>query len=205
VTIDGLKTLSNCRRINSVNFGMCRKLTDIGTRHLSPLMPIRNLQLYKFDLGDAALEWISQFKTIEELEIQEQKWTDRGIAAVARIPKLRYIAIDHSAQVTDAALEALQPASRLERISVSNCGNVSAAGLSRFLEAHPALSVISMRTANGSLMRTIHRYSRSSSRMQTQTGRAQCRSPGCALPFRPSKKSAACFRQHAGGSESTIR
>lgn len=66
-------------------------ITDAGISNLPFLDKVRCIDLDSTLITDKSMEVITQFKTLEELWIEDIKITDRGFKLLASLPRLKYV------------------------------------------------------------------------------------------------------------------
>lgn len=127
ITVEGLKSLQNCRRLEGLTL-WGRTIDDdfleavvaldglrhlgftestIAARDLSPLRSLdqlRGLYLTGSDITDLQLAPISDMKTLITLDISGTRVTDGSAAILQELPQLQYVRAEH----TDITLPAIQ-------------------------------------------------------------------------------------------------
>ena len=78
------------------------QITDIGISSLPFLSKVRCIDLDSTLITDKSMEIITQFKTLEELWIEDLKITDYGFKLLALLPNLKYVSF-WDTEVSDEA------------------------------------------------------------------------------------------------------
>jgi uncharacterized membrane protein len=101
---------------------------------------IVDLNLQNAGLDDDDLAALGELGAVAELRLARNQITDRGVAALARLPKLSSLNLYGNAGVTDAGLEALGRIATLRQVYLWQTG-VTSAGAARLRNARPDLAV----------------------------------------------------------------
>ena len=101
---------------------------------------IVDLNLQNTGLDDAGLAALGELAAITELRLSRNQITDRGVSALARLPKLEALNLYGNAGVTDAGVEALGRITTLRQLYLWQTG-VTSAGVAKLRAARPDLAV----------------------------------------------------------------
>jgi Leucine-rich repeat (LRR) protein len=98
---DGYRHIGRCRGLTSLVLMYCRDTGDIATSHI---VNLPNLQKYFASynrITDRTPELLSGLPTLEEITFDScSELTNAGIAALARLPRLRRLSVSGMKQVT---------------------------------------------------------------------------------------------------------
>lgn len=137
-------------------------VTDAGIAALQDLPALEEVRIFGGHIGDAALEHLCSFASIQRLNLPETEITDQGLAALSRLPQLvqlrlgsRHVTdagMDEVAKlahlrflhlldvpITDAGLLKLQGMTWLESLYLDRVDAVTDEGLDRLLKALPGV------------------------------------------------------------------
>ncbi|HUG67584.1 MAG TPA: hypothetical protein VMM76_07525 [Pirellulaceae bacterium] len=128
VTDDGVRHIKDVRTVRAVNLAYCFDISDQAIQYLTALPNLRVLELYandpiernnfvpiEFDLTkqgqitETSLEYIGRIRSLEELSLWDDDYSDRGIMQLSHLPELRYVFL-RSSRVTEAGIARLQQA-----------------------------------------------------------------------------------------------
>jgi hypothetical protein len=111
---DGFRHIGACTRLENLWCMYCRDTGDVATGHIAGL-PLKTYYAGKTKITDTSLEILGRMRTLERLEFWETAGiTDAGIAALARLPRLRNISVSGSPNVTRAGMTVFSPTVRVE-------------------------------------------------------------------------------------------
>ena len=97
---EGFRHVARCPRLESLVLMYCRETGDRATEHIAAL-PLRKYFASYNRITDRTPELLSGMETLEEVTFDScAGLTDRGIAALARLPRLRQLAVSGMAGVT---------------------------------------------------------------------------------------------------------
>jgi hypothetical protein len=116
----GMRAVSSCTALTSLDLGGCKLVTDDGVRAVSSLPALTFLNLW----------------SCREL-------TDKGVQAVSSLPALTSLTLGDCGKVTDAGLRALSGLTALTSLDLRYCNKVTAAGVQalRNTTAAPSLHI----------------------------------------------------------------
>lgn len=101
VSDDGFRHVGRCERLEDLWCMYCRDTGDAATGHISGLSGLKTYYAGKTKITDATLEILGRMTSLEKLEFWETAGiTDAGIAALAKLPRLREISISGAPRVT---------------------------------------------------------------------------------------------------------
>ena len=98
------------------------------------------LNLQDAGLGDSVAESLGKLSGLARLRVSRNEITDRGIAALARLPQLERLNVYANAGVTDASVDALASIASLRQLDVWETG-LTAQGIARLQQRRPDLAV----------------------------------------------------------------
>ncbi len=98
------------------------------------------LNLQDAGLGDSVAESLAKLTALARLRLSRNEITDRGIAALARLPRLERLNIYANAGVTDASVDVLASIASLRRLDVWQTG-LTAEGIVRLQQRRPDLAL----------------------------------------------------------------
>ena len=139
ISDEGLVHIAQMPNLEILCLHGMKNITDAGIAHLAKMPSLRKLNIASSQVGDRGLEYLSQIKTLECLDLpQDQKGiTDRGLEYLSRLPNLRDLSISrihfndpkmNREYYTDKGLEYLSRCSTLEKLRIGSIG-VTDAGM----------------------------------------------------------------------------
>ncbi|WP_052236353.1 hypothetical protein [Candidatus Protochlamydia amoebophila] len=155
LTNDYLLALKDCKNLKVLYLQGCRKLTDAGLAHLTPLEALQHLDLSRcanltgaglthlrplvalqhLDLGggykltDAGLAHLRPLVALKHLNLsQGYKLTDAGLAHLSSLVALQHLDLSEGYKLTDAGLAHLRPLVALQHLDLRGC-QLTGAGL----------------------------------------------------------------------------
>jgi hypothetical protein len=162
---EAMASLSELKGLEMFFIWSATAVTDEGARHLAHLENVENVHISGSRMGDAALEALSKLPKLTRMSLQQNAFTDSGLAHLADMQQLRSLWIGMSkgkitdaglahlaglealeqldlqqSQITDAGLEHLKGLKNLRSLYLSNA-RVTEVGLADLHEALPNLSV----------------------------------------------------------------
>lgn len=115
VSDDGFRHVGACAQLDKLWCMYCRTTGDVATGHITGLSRLRSYYAGRTQITDKSLELLSGMPSLEELEFWETGGiTNAGIAALARLPRLRRIEVGSAHHVTRDAFAAFPPAVRTD-------------------------------------------------------------------------------------------
>ena len=98
---DGYRHVGRCERLESLVLMYCRDTTDAATEHLAALPGLRKYFASYTRATDRTPEILAGMATLEEVELDScAGLTSAGIAALARLPRLREVRVSGMPNVT---------------------------------------------------------------------------------------------------------
>lgn len=98
---EGFRHVGRCRRLERLWCMYCRDTGDLATEYLTDLSRLRSYYAGKTRITDRSLEVLGGMQSLEELEFwQTAGITNAGLRSIARLPRLRKVAIDGAAGIT---------------------------------------------------------------------------------------------------------
>lgn len=141
-TDDCLAKAAQLSHLQKIYCWDARTVTDSGTAHLKRLSRLAVIHLSGSEITDESLRVFGTMRQLEELSLQRNRFTDRGLAHLKDLKLLRSLAVDLGVtDITDAGLVHLEGCQRLERLLVQHT-NVTAAGVARLQRAVPSLKTV---------------------------------------------------------------
>jgi hypothetical protein len=114
---DGYRHIGRCEHLERLVLMYCRETTDAATGHLTGLRNLRKYFASYTRITDRTPELLSEVSSLEDVGFSScAGLTDRGIAALARLPRLRLLDLGGMRQVTAEVLTAF-PAQVVVRLS----------------------------------------------------------------------------------------
>ncbi len=109
-------------------------LTDKGFLQLSGLKRLHILEVDDSKMTDASLEAIGKLTNLEELRIGGEGFSDRGLAHLKGLTRLKYLTLgERKKQISDAGLDCVRSMTNLEFLDLSGW-NVSNDGIAKLHE-----------------------------------------------------------------------
>lgn len=102
---------------------------DDDLKHLNPPKVVKNLALGRTEVTDAGIKRLTEFTSLEWLDVSFTKTTDEGIANIDRATRLRRLNLEGTA-ITDKSLEIISRFSQLEELDLSGT-KITDAGIAR--------------------------------------------------------------------------
>lgn len=102
---DGFRHVGRCRRLEALWCMYCRETGDTATGHIAGLTGLRRYYAGKTRITDRSLEILGGMPSLEVLQFWEIAGiTNAGLAALARLPRLREVSIEGATGVTRDAV-----------------------------------------------------------------------------------------------------
>ena len=106
----GYRHIGRCERLERLVLMYCRETTDAATEHLVGLPALRKYFASYTRITDRTPELLSEVASLEDVSFSAcAGLTDRGIAALARLPRLRHVDLGGMRNVTATVLTAFAP------------------------------------------------------------------------------------------------
>lgn len=100
----------------SWSFRQIENMADLG--QLKRLHHLRSASFCATNLDDEGLAHVSQIATLENLNLQETRISNPGLATLEQLPKLRYLRLKGNPQLSDACVRHLARLSGLVDLQV---------------------------------------------------------------------------------------
>lgn len=111
----GFRHVGACERLDHLWCMYCRNTGDEATTHIAGLT-LTSYYAGKTKITDRSLEILGRMTTLEKVEFWETAGiTDDGMAALARLPRLRALSISGVPRVTRAGLSLFSPSVRIDQ------------------------------------------------------------------------------------------
>lgn len=105
----GFRHIGRCERLERLTCMYCRDTTDAATEHIAGLR-LRYYYAGLTKITDRSLEILGNITSLEQIEFYETKGvTDAGLPFLARLPRLREVAVDSLPHVTFAGTQVFPP------------------------------------------------------------------------------------------------
>jgi hypothetical protein len=107
---EGYRHVGRCARLESLVLMYCRETTDLATEHIASLSGLRKYFASYNRISDRTPEILGTMPSLEEITLDTCVGvTDTGMAALARLPRLRVLRVSGMPGVTTAGLAVLGP------------------------------------------------------------------------------------------------
>ena len=134
VTDENLSYVGQMMGLEELSIGWGFHLTDKGFMHLSGLKRLRILEVDNSKMTDASLEAFGTLTNLEELRVGGAGFSDRGLAHLEKLTRLKYLSLDEMhPQISDAGLESLTGMKNLEHLGLDGW-HVSDEGIAKLRE-----------------------------------------------------------------------
>jgi hypothetical protein len=111
---DGYRHIGRCARLESLVLMYCRETTDIATQHIAGLPRLRKYFASYNRITDCTPEILSSMDTLEDVTLDScAGLSNAGIAALARLPRLRDLRVESMPKVTADVAAAFPPTVRV--------------------------------------------------------------------------------------------
>jgi hypothetical protein len=132
VTDQNLSNVGQMTGLEELTIDWAHKLTDQGFLHLAGLKRLRILETTLSKMTDTSMEAIGKLTNLEELRIACEGITDRGLAKLRALSRLKYLSLGRGGkqQISDAGIDQLKNMSALEFLDLAGW-NVTDAGIAR--------------------------------------------------------------------------
>ena len=137
-----LAVISRSPRIERLYCWDAENVTDAGVAHLRRLRKLKYVHLSNSKISDESLHVFGGMRQLEGLSLQQNSFTDRGLAYLAKLHRLKDLWIDlGETDITDAGLAHLQGLKSLETLAINDT-HASAEGVAKLQQALPGLKTV---------------------------------------------------------------
>jgi hypothetical protein len=106
----GYRHIGRCPRLESLVLMYCRDTTDAATEHIAGLPTLKKYFASYNRITDRTPEILSGMSSLEEIQFDScAGLTNAGIAALARLPRLRELSVESMPRVTAEVVAAFPP------------------------------------------------------------------------------------------------
>ena len=134
--IQGLKSLL-IRCLNSPS-----GITPQGFRHLCNLGKLIKIDLVRVNIGDKGLEYLSNIKSLEELELKLiNNISDEGLKSITKMVNLHELDMRVIPNITDQGLMELTSLTKLYSLWIRGCESITEKGIESFKLIRPDVHV----------------------------------------------------------------
>ena len=107
---EGYRHIGRCRNLTSLVLMYCRETGDVATSHIVGLPSLKKYFASYNRITDRSPEMLSGMPSLEEITFDTcADLTNAGVAALARLPRLRRLAVSGMKQVTADVVDAFGP------------------------------------------------------------------------------------------------
>jgi Leucine Rich repeat len=111
---DGYKHIGRCERLESLVLMYCRDTTDVATGHIAALPRLKKYFASYNRITDRTPEILSNMDSLEDVTFDScARLSNAGIAALARLPRLRELHVGSMPKVTAEVAAAFPPTVRV--------------------------------------------------------------------------------------------
>ncbi len=136
----GLQVISQMKQLKSLR--LVYNLSDEGVRHMESLVNLETLTLRSCKVSDDGLAQLTKLPKLKHLELLYLPLlTNDGVEHIGRAGSLRSLSLDHSKEVTDAALRYLTELEGLKSLSVRGT-KITRKALQELRDTLPNLNVV---------------------------------------------------------------
>lgn len=140
-TDDCLRVVGQLGSLEAIYMWDASDVTDAGVAHLRNLQGLRFVHLSKSQITDESLRVLGTLRRIEGLGLQENHFTDAGLAHLKALTELRVLAVSiGDTRITDAGLEHLHGLKKLQVLAIP-MEEVTLEGVTKLENAIPGLLV----------------------------------------------------------------
>ncbi|MGH7137537.1 MAG: glycosyltransferase, partial [Pirellulales bacterium] len=123
------------------------QLTDRGLARLAPLINLRRLRIGRTKVTEAGLKNLTVMPNLESLQLAGLPVASSGLETLQELSRLKSLDLSGT-RISNAALAALARFPALAELNVRDTG-LTPDAISRFQQAHPAISVVAGNTPTG--------------------------------------------------------
>ena len=141
ITSAGLAPLAQSK-LRTLDLEGCIGVSDAGLEHIKTIHTLKTLNLAKTSVGNRGLTALADLSQLEDLSLEGPSINDDSCAILANLRSLTTLRVKNS-QISDAGLQELQTLHNLTTLDISQCGEITERGISRFKRARPDVLLIS--------------------------------------------------------------
>ena len=120
ISDEGLTHLAGLLKLISFNLADIPRVTDLGVKHLSPLLPrLKSLELTGTSITDASMPAIGQIPDLNNLDLARTRVTDVGLASLTGSNSLQDVWLGDTA-ITDRGLAHIRGLMRMRALHLKN-------------------------------------------------------------------------------------
>src|SRR5262249_37599824 len=102
---EGFRHVGHCEQLEKLTCMYCRDTGDAATEHIAGWRTLTHYYAGKTSITERSLEMLGRRTALEEGTLSACAWiSDAGLVHIARLPKLRKVAVDARARVTRAGM-----------------------------------------------------------------------------------------------------
>jgi hypothetical protein len=110
VSDEGFRHVGRCSQLEKLTCMYCRDTGDRATEHIANLTGLRNYYAGQTRITDRSLEILGGMHSLEVVELSACSGiSDAGLAHLAKLPRLKKVAVDATARVTRAGIAVFPP------------------------------------------------------------------------------------------------
>ena len=107
---DGYRHIGRCERLESLVLMYCRDTTDVATGHIAGLPRLKKYFASYTQITDRTPEILAEISSLEQVTFSAcSRLTNAGVAALARLPRLREVDVGGMPKVTSDVVAAFRP------------------------------------------------------------------------------------------------
>lgn len=140
-TDDCLSVVGQVRSLEKILMWDATNVTDVGAAHLRNLPRLKFIHLSKSQITDESLRIFGTMFQLEGLSLQENRFTDQGLAQLKNLHQLNILWVDLGAtNITDKGLESLMGLTKLKELGIQKTA-VTPEGVAKLKAANPGVKV----------------------------------------------------------------
>jgi hypothetical protein len=110
VSDEGFRHVGRCVRLERLTCMYCHDTGDAATEHIAGLAKLQHYHASQTRITDRSLEILGGMDALEEVELSACRGiTNAGLPHIARLPRLRKVAVDATATVTRDGIAVFPP------------------------------------------------------------------------------------------------
>ena len=144
LTDSDLHSLRNLTRLRELRLPDCRKITDEGLKSLSGLTQLQSFQCWHLSqITDEGLSAMKDWKELERLDLAKCRGiSGRGFEFLQDLTALRHLTVPE--EIRDEGLAFLKFVPQVTSLMLSECANVTDAGLEEVIRVMPQLEELTL-------------------------------------------------------------